>query len=148
MDIVLKPFAHREADVAFPNIDLIESWEIPEKPGAYIFASTNQFFQYPNGKSRVMYIGKAKNLRARIRTHIKVVKELRSLKTSDRNQDWYYARHQYISKFGGRLYCFTKRGTQDEQNLESMLLEEFYDRYYALPVGNGAFSYKKFKKML
>jgi len=144
MDNNLRPFCHREPDRIISDIFNIEDYsEIPTIPGAYIFASKNEKFLYPNGLSRIIYIGKTTNLRRRIRTHLSVVSEIKSLKKSERNSNWYYPRHQYLAKFGGKLYCFSIKGLQDAKNLENKLIEQFYDKYFALPVGNGAISFRK-----
>ncbi len=42
---------------------------IPEESGIYIFVSPKQRFTYPNGTSKVIYIGTSKNLRYRLKTH-------------------------------------------------------------------------------
>jgi excinuclease UvrABC nuclease subunit len=140
----LKPFCHRDPDNVFSDILEIQDFsDIPTMPGAYIFASHDQKFIYPNGQSKIIYIGKAINLRRRIQTHRRVIYELKRLSIEDRNSYWYYPRYQYLTKFGAKLFYFTIRGTQDEQNLENKLLEAFYDRFLSLPVGNGAISYKK-----
>lgn len=144
MDKILKPFCHREPNYSIEDLLLFEDFSnVPSTPGAYILASEEQAFIYPNGKSRIIYIGKSDNLRSRLRTHRRIIKELSSIKKGERNVAWWYQRYQYLAKFGCRAYFFTIRGTQDAKNLENLLLEHFYDKYLALPVGNGAISYRK-----
>lgn len=144
MDNNLRPFSYREPDLIIDNIfDFEDFSEIPEKSGAYIITSHKQKFTYPNGVSKIIYIGKSSNLKRRIQTHKRVVLEIKNLRKDERNSYWYYSRYQYIAKFGGKVYLFTTRGKQDEKNLENKLIENFYDRYFALPVGNGAISYRK-----
>jgi excinuclease UvrABC nuclease subunit len=144
MDINLKTFSHRNPDRIITDIFSFDDYlSIPRTPGAYIFASQKDKFLYPNGLSKIIYIGKTTNLRRRIRTHMNVVLEIRNLKKSDRNSYWYYQRHQYVAKYGGKIYYFSIKGLQDAKNLENRLIENFYDRYLALPVGNGAISYRK-----
>ena len=117
--------------------------EIPAKKGAYIIISDQQKFIYPNGRSRVIYIGTSGNLRQRLTKHHRICTMIGELTRTERKQDWYYSRYQYTASFGGKVYWFTTRGSQLEKNLEEKLLALFYERYHALPVGNGAFSFGK-----
>ena len=121
---------------------------IPKKPGVYIFQSKSQQnksqkFVYPSGESQVIYIGMSKNLHSRIKDHHKTVTNIKRLSKSEILNDWHYTRYLYINSFGCQVHFFTTRGTQKEKNLESEIIEKFYDRFYALPIGNGAFSFKK-----
>ena len=60
----------REPDGLIKDIyDRDEYLKIPKKSGAYIFLSSSQKFIYPNGKSRVIYIGKGDNLFNRLYGH-------------------------------------------------------------------------------
>lgn len=144
MDQILKPFCHREPEKMIKDfINDPEILNVPDIAGAYIFASLDKKFVYPNGESKVIYIGKAGSLHQRLKTHYSIIRELSGVKKTDRNQFWWYPRYQYFVKFGCKVYFFTTRGPQDEQSLESSLLEKFYDRYHSIPVGNGAFSFRK-----
>ncbi len=115
--------------------------DIPEKTGVYIIVSNQQKFIYPNGQSQIIYIGTSDNLYQRLNIHYKISNNLKQAKISDRNNDYHYSRYQYIAKFGGNVYWYTTRGTQTKKMLEQDILDHFYDRYLALPVGNGAFSF-------
>ena len=144
MDINLKPFCHREPFYVVEDLLSFESFrEIPEIPGVYILASSDQKFIYPNGQSRIIYIGKSEKLRARIKNHKKGITELSSISKGIRGEAWWYTRYQYLVKFGCRAYFFSPRGTQEAKNLENQLLGQFYYKYLALPVGNGAISFRK-----
>jgi excinuclease UvrABC nuclease subunit len=116
---------------------------VPKKPGAYIFLSLNQKFIYPNGQSKVIYIGMSKNLKTRLNGHRRHFNLLKNMDTEERYQEWYYSRYQYMESFGGEIYYFTRQGPQDPKNLENKLLDYFYYKYLSLPVGNGAFSLYK-----
>lgn len=134
----------REPDGMIPDLFLSNYLDsVPEKSGAYIFLSQEQKFIYPNGESQVIYIGTSSNLNSRFRTHHKVIKEINSLPKSKILDKWYYSRHHYLNTFGCKAFWYTTRGSQKEKNLESLLFEKFYDKFYSLPVGNGAFSFKK-----
>lgn len=143
MNQILKPFTKgKSADIILLDI-ITDISSIPEKKGAYIFASSSQAFVYPNGNSKVIYIGKADNLKVRVKTHWKHILEVQNTKRMDRHTLDYYSRYQYLAKFKPIvLFCFTTRGKQEAKNLESDLLKHFYNRYLSLPVGNGAFSFK------
>lgn len=114
---------------------------IPEKPGSYILLSNKQRFIYPERTSKVIYIGMSINLRARIKNHFKNMNELNGIKKKYRREYWYYSRYNYLVKYGCRVYWMTTKG--NPKNLESILIEKFYSKYHSIPIGNGAFSFKK-----
>lgn len=117
----------------------------PASPGAYVIASPNTKFIYPNGNSKVYYIGKSNNLKTRIADHCLWFNRLYISHKYQRLEEWYYSRYQYGAKFGANIYWFTTRGLQDPVDLELKLMSDFYDRYFAIPVGNGAFSFGRKK---
>lgn len=126
--------------------DFIKNYEeekdrIPANRGIYIFVAKKTKFTYPWGESPVIYIGTSNNLRRRISRHY--AKTLEAKETG--NTRWNYSRYNYIVKFHADLYFMRVKGTENEKDLESKVIEDFYDRYGALPVGNGAFSFKKEK---
>ncbi len=61
----------------FEHSGLLDFWkindhEIPALPGAYILvARGDSHFAYPRGNSPIYYIGQSKNLRSRLRDHLK-----------------------------------------------------------------------------
>ncbi len=133
---------YREPDGCIENLldkDALE--DIPEISGAYIFVSDGQKFIYPEGKSKVIYIGKGDNLKKRIRSHYSDLNKIVDMSEYENLQKWRYSRYQYMRKFGCRVFWYTTRGVQSSKQLETNLLADFYDKYFALPVGNGAFSY-------
>lgn len=115
--------------------------EVPETEGVYVISSNKQRFIYPNGESPIIYIGKSVNLRKRLLEHRTLCNKLFDLKKADLPNEWHYSRYQYIRKFGGRVFYYTRRGTQDGKDLECDIIGRFYSRFHALPVGNGAFSF-------
>jgi len=128
-------------------IDIMENEyysKVPRASGVYIIVSKKVSFLYPGGKSRVIYIGSAINLKKRLVTHRR---NLRAIDTGKKEKFsvLHYSRYQYIKKFGGRIYWIRPKGTQEAKNLESDIICSFYDRYLAVPVGNGAFSFRKEK---
>jgi len=141
MNSDLKTFVHRNTtDAEFHDLMMSDSTDFPTYPGVYVFVSHNQKFVYPNGMSRIIYIGKAENLKARLSTHKRHLKELANLPIKEKSINWWYARYHYMSAFGCKVFCFRVKGKQEAKNLEHKLLSYFYHRYYAMPVGNGAIS--------
>ena len=138
----LKEF--REPDGSIDDLYKLEDIDyVPQKSGAYIFLSREKKFVYPNGESQVIYIGMSNDLNRRITRHHKHSVHIRSLSNTEIMEDWYLNKYQYINAFEAKVFWFTTRGQQEEKNLESLLLEHFYDKYHAIPVGNGAFSFSK-----
>ncbi len=115
---------------------------IPTHPGAYILISHGTKFIYPEGQSKVIYIGKANNLYKRVSEHFKDARGLKSIPKKDRKDYTYYSRYHYMIKFGCSVIWFSRRGTQNAKNLESKLMFLFYSKYHSLPVGNASFSFE------
>jgi predicted GIY-YIG superfamily endonuclease len=115
--------------------------EIPESPGAYILLANTDFL-YPNGKSPIYYIGQTKNLRQRLRTHLK--HSLGAQKKLDEREYYlYYPRYEYAAKFGkSYMYMQTWQG-KTPKSLEDDLLAYFAKYYFSFPVANSAGSWKK-----
>ena len=130
-------------DKVFNLMDKNALQDVPEIPGVYIIVATNGTkFQYPNGKSSVMYIGMSKNLRERLREHFNNTKNVTSeLKLRKSMSYQCCSRYHYFRVFGTRVYVFTRRGPQNPKCQESFYLGKFYEKYLALPVGNGARSF-------
>ena len=117
--------------------------EVPEIPGVYIIvAADGTKFQYPKGKSSVMYIGMSKNLYKRLSNHAtntrKIAAELDEYRRMDCQCN---PRYHYFREFGAKVYVFTRRGPQDSKCQESIYIGKFYEKYLALPVSNGARSF-------
>ena len=74
-----KSYGFREnsgPDMVFDLMDNAVLDKVPEVPGVYIIvASDGTKFQYPKGKSSVMYIGMSKNLFKRLNNHAKNTKK-------------------------------------------------------------------------
>ena len=134
----------RSQDRIYTALDLFEKPElidaIQHKSGIYIIMSPTQKFVYPLGTSPIIYIGTSNNLHRRLKEHIKyyqlAVEHWRDLSR------WIYSRYNYIISYGGRVYYMHTQGRETNKALESRALEGFYDKFGALPVGNGAFSFR------
>ena len=114
--------------------------EVPRLSGVYIIASTGQRFVYPNHTSRIIYIGKTDDLYRRIHEHRQ---HLRNLNEDFANMMWCRDRYHYMNRFGARVYYYRCLQKQESKDLESMIMEAFYEYYLATPVGNGARSFRK-----
>ena len=115
--------------------------DVTNESGIYIMMAKRQRFVYPKKESPVFYIGTSNHLRKRLRTHLRLYKQAKNdFKT---HYSWHYSRYNYAAAFGTDIYYMRITGRESEKVLESKALEGFYDKYGALPVGNGAFSFRK-----
>ena len=117
---------------------------VPARRGVYILVAANRTkFIYPKGKSPVIYIGQASNLRRRLREHLKNWKTVVRDEEKDlRDHVEHCPRYWYIEKCkGARVYTFYCLKGQRAKDLESEIIWHFYEKYHALPVGNGARSF-------
>lgn len=115
--------------------------------GIYIISATDGTkYTYPNGKtSPIIYIGKSDNLIRRLRDE----HYYKGLKRLLDDPDYGIAEnfqisplYQYMYYNGSHIDVFKCRGNQSSKNLESLFLNQFYQKYRALPVANGARSYE------
>ena len=134
----------RPQDRLYTALDLFEEQEqldtIQHKSGIYIIMSPTQKFVYPRGTSSIIYIGKSNDLHRRLKEHIKYY-NIAVAHWKDHSR-WIYSRYNYIIAYGGRVYYLLTQGRETNKALESKALEGFYDKFGALPVGNGAFSFR------
>ena len=102
-------------------------------------------YTYPNGKrSPIIYIGMSKDLLRRLKDEhfTKGLKRLLDDSEWGLDKNWQLtSRYQYMYYNGSHVDVFKRRGPQDAKNLESIVLNRFYQTYRALPVGNGARSF-------
>lgn len=119
-------------------------WEnVPTSRGIYIICSNDTKFKYPKGESKIMYIGMSSNIRRRLKSHYKHYLEAKD--DWNRCEIWISNKYNYMKAFGADVFFIKTTGNENEKYLESRALEGFYDRYYAIPVGNGAKSFRKSK---
>ena len=138
------PFREKQGPDA--EIDLLEDnpfESIEDIPGVYIITSSDRTrFVYPKGTNAVIYIGKSENLAQRLRTHLC---HLREVMYNDedllRKRIQVNQRYQYMNAFGAKVFIYYCRRSQDAKWLESYIMHRFYEKYRALPVGNGARSF-------
>ena len=128
-----------DIDYEIPDFDKVDLSAIEERPGAYIIVSQGQHFPYPDGESKIIYIGESNNLKQRLSRHYKNYTEVCEFRLPPQ---YYPSRYNYMRAFGAKVYCFYAAGTQTSKNLESVLIEAFAKRYGAIPVGNGARSFR------
>ena len=115
--------------------------DISDKAGVYFFISKSKRYIYPKGESPIIYIGTSNNLRRRLKEHLK---SFHIAQQHINEKDiWVYSRYNFMRMSGGfEVYYLRVQGRETAKCLESKVLEDFYDRYGALPVGNGAFSFR------
>ncbi len=116
--------------------------------GVYIISATDGTkYTYPNGqKSPVIYIGKSDDLLRRLKDEHFTKGLKRLLQDRDFGIDENIqlpSRYQYMYYNGSHVDVFKRRGKQESKILESIILNSFYQKYRALPVGNAAHSYDK-----
>ncbi|MDY4558399.1 MAG: hypothetical protein SPE09_07045 [Alloprevotella sp.] len=130
-------------DIVFDLMDADALQEVPEVSGVYIIVATNGTkFPYPKGNSPVMYIGMSKNLHQRLTHHYRGTKNVAAeIEDYKRMNCQCNPRYHYFREFGAKVYVFTRRGLQDPKCQESIYIGKFYEKYFALPVGNGARSF-------
>ncbi len=119
----------------------------PGESGVYIISATDGTkYMYPNGNtSPILYIGKSDDILRRLRDehYYKGLKRLIDNPDYGISENIQIApRYQYMYYNGSHVDVFKCRGNQESKNLESLFLNQFYHKYRALPVGNGARSYE------
>ena len=112
--------------------------------GVYIITATDGTkYTYPNGKkSPILYIGMSDDLQRRSKEHYKGLKHL--LLDPDygiEDNIQVTPRYQYMYYNGSHIDVFKCRGYQEAKEMESFILNRFYQTYRAIPVGNGARSF-------
>lgn len=136
-----RPTRGHDNDITLCDDDLKD---ISAGPGVYIILSEDKTkFVYPNGMNSIIYIGQAKNLRRRLREHLRHLNDVI-------DHEIYYLRehiercprYQYMRFHGARVITFNcLKRTQTAKELESIILLKFYEKYRSIPVGNGARSF-------
>ena len=116
--------------------------------GVYVITATDGTkYNYPNGKkSPVIYIGMSDDLLRRLKDEHYTKGLKRLLDDPDFGLDdniQIASRYQYMFYNGSHVDVFECRGHQDAKNLESLFLNQFYQAFRAIPVGNGARSFER-----
>ena len=134
----------------YERSDLKDFWkikghDIPTLPGAYILvARADSHFDYPLGRSPVYYIGQSKNLRSRLRLHLKHATEARD----NRKEPLYWPRYEFAASYAGR-YCFVRtRQGLTPRALEEEVLARFARKYRCFPIANGSGSWNRVGKII
>lgn len=116
--------------------------------GVYVISATGGIkYTYPNGgKSPIIYIGMSDDLLRRLKDEHYTKGLKRLLDNPKWGIDDNYqlpSKYQYMYYNGSHVDVFKCRGKQESKEMESLFLNQFYQKYRALPVGNGARSYSK-----
>lgn len=141
-----KPFRQERGYDFELNLSDVNIQNVTTSPGVYIIVAADRTkFVYPKGKSSVIYIGKATNLRRRLREHLGNLNSCVDNEADDLyNHIQQCSRYWYFHYCGAYVYTFNcLKSTQDAKNLESEIIWRFYEKYRSLPVGNGARSFGK-----
>lgn len=115
--------------------------DISNKAGVYFFISKSKRYIYPKGESPIIYIGTSNSLRRRLKEHLKSF-HIAQQHVNEKDL-WVYSRYNYIIFHGAEVFYLPIIGKENAKDLESKILENFFDKYASLPVGNGAFSYRR-----
>lgn len=120
----------------------VKEHDIPKQAGIYFFRTGDgRLLGYPEGKSRVFYIGHSINLRKRLYTHGKYHNEASS--KEQRTLEVYYTRYEYSSRFSGE-YCFIV--ADQSKQLEQAALECFALKHFSFPLANPLGSWRSINK--
>lgn len=128
------------------NFWKLDNDDIPESPGAYILIARKDIsFIYPQGKSRIFYIGQSTNLRNRLHFHLKAATEARDTRE---NYPVYFPRYEYAAKYASG-YCYIKTWqNKSPRILEGEVMGRFAIKYLSPPVANGAGSWDRISKII
>ena len=115
--------------------------DIPNAPGAYVLQARGTRFPYPLGTNTVYYIGQSRNLRRRLRGHLRYALEARDY----RQGSVYWPRHEYAAAFGTH-YCYvhTWKGLTPKA-LEEVLLARFAEKHRSFPVANSFGAWRRIR---
>ncbi|MDE0093970.1 MAG: GIY-YIG nuclease family protein [Gammaproteobacteria bacterium] len=110
------------------TVDLVQ---IPSVQGAYILGTSGEtMLTYPWATSPVFYIGKADNLRQRLKSHKKYTEG-----AMHDYRDWWWPRYQYGAAFGVSCAWF-QSFNKSPAWLEAKLVANFYENFGSIPVAN------------
>jgi len=104
------------------------SRRVPEAAGIYFFVSKRFAFKYPQRKSKIYYIGRAKNLRKRLQTHKRYA-------TQKRRLNRYWGRYEYARAFGCVVY-WLQVSSRSVKRKEKECIKRFGKFFLAPPVTN------------
>ena len=125
----------------FANPDFNSGLE--NKKGCYIISSTNRVFEYPKGKSPILYIGRSNKLFRRLHDehymkHLKILIEDPDYGLYKNEIIQMADKYQYMLYCGAMVDVFYCKGNQSAVRFENNLISNFYYKYRCMPVGNGA----------
>ena len=72
------------------------------------------------------------NLRARVTQHRTNILRARD----DHDEEYWLPRYQYGAALGAHVAWYSRRGPENPQNVEALLIEKFYEAYGAIPTAN------------
>ncbi len=139
----IEGMAEKELNIFYEGVNSREALSgVENRPGIYVIVGKSFKYPYPKGDSGVIYIGTSEHLHTRLAEHIRYF--LKACKDWKTNETWADSRYNYILAQGDtRVYILYTHGEKKSKDLESRAIESFYDKYRAIPVGNGARSFRE-----
>lgn len=122
------------------NLEDLKLLDVSQNKGVYIFCSNSIKFIYPKDTSNVIYIGKADNLRIRLKKHKYHLNNIQAYAEKDKHTYWTKSLYNYLEKYGNRVFFIPAKTSQNAHDLEGIIFSEFFKKYLSIPVGNGAYS--------
>lgn len=105
--------------------------DIPDESGAYVLGTADgTMLVYPWGTSPIYYIGMASSIRTRLSSHRNFTEKA----IKDHTENW-WPQYQYGAAFGTSCVWYLSK-EKDPKNVETTLIDSFYQTYGAIPVAN------------
>ena len=124
----------------------LQEHDIPARAGAYVLLARGTRFRYPIGTNAVYYVGQSRNLRERLRTHVKRARNPGFREFRQSNFEW--PRYEYAWSFGTH-YCYvTTYDSLRPKELEEILMGRFLMKHRSFPVANSAGSWSRIDKYI
>lgn len=109
--------------------------DVPSTGGAYVLGTSDgTMLTYPWGSSPIFYIGKADDLKTRLRAHRKNIRGA----MEDHEELYWWQRYQYGAAFGAHCAYYSRKGPENVQNVEAALIESFYLVFGSIPAANSS----------
>lgn len=115
----------------------------PQSHGIYFYVIRNKTVSYPFGPNRIIYIGKATNLRRRIGHHFSI--DMKEKLLNSNTLQWSYQNY-FLPKSNTEIDLMLLEDKNYSQ-LELLFIGQFFINYGAPPLCNGSVQRKKLPKI-
>ena len=107
--------------------------------GAYVLLRAREgAFEYPTAHSRVFYIGESSRGGSRLATHrYHATRAKLQLGAGGPFSSYWWPRYGFAAAFGAEVWWFKAQDKYPPKKLESLLVDRFFWKCGALPIGNG-----------